>query len=59
MGPEELAQETLVRIYRRWSLVRRQPLPPGAVPRSFTSFDAAGQELARGTEFAGYPNCRP
>jgi hypothetical protein len=35
------------------------PLPPDARPRSFTSFDAAGQQLARGTEFAGYPNCRP
>ena len=33
--------------------------PPGARPRCFTSFDAAGQELARGTEFAGHPNCRP
>jgi hypothetical protein len=35
------------------------PLPPEARPLSFTSFDAAGQQLARGTEFAGYPNCRP
>jgi hypothetical protein len=35
------------------------PLPPDARPLSFTSFDAAGQQLARGTEFAGYPNCRP
>jgi hypothetical protein len=35
------------------------PLPPEARPLSFTSFDAAGQQLARGTEFAGFPNCRP
>jgi hypothetical protein len=35
------------------------PLPPDARPRSFTSFDAAGQQIARGTEFAGYPDgCR-
>jgi hypothetical protein len=35
------------------------PLPPGARPRSFTSFDAAGQQIARGTDFAGYPDgCR-
>jgi hypothetical protein len=33
------------------------PLPPDARPRSFTSFDAAGRQLARGTEFAGYPDC--
>jgi hypothetical protein len=35
------------------------PLPPDARPRSFTSFDAAGQQIARRTGFAGYPNgCR-
>jgi hypothetical protein len=34
------------------------PLPPEARPLSFTSFDAAGQQLARGTTFAGYANCR-
>ena len=35
------------------------PLPPEARPRSFTSFDAAGQQIARGTDFAGYPDgCR-
>jgi hypothetical protein len=35
------------------------PLPPDARPVSFTSFDAAGQQIARGTSFAGYPNCTP
>ena len=35
------------------------PLPPEARPQSFTSFDAAGQQIARGTDFAGYPDgCR-
>jgi hypothetical protein len=35
------------------------PLPPDARPVAFTSFDAAGQRIARGTEFAGYPGgCR-
>jgi hypothetical protein len=35
------------------------PLPPEARPLSFTSFDAAGRQLARGTDFAGYPDgCR-
>ena len=35
------------------------PLPHEARPRSFTSFDAAGQRIARGTDFAGYPDgCR-
>jgi hypothetical protein len=32
------------------------PLPPEARPQSFTSFDAAGQQIARGTDFAGYPD---
>jgi hypothetical protein len=35
------------------------PLPPEARPVSFTSFDAAGQRIAKGTSFAGYPNCSP
>jgi hypothetical protein len=35
------------------------PLPPTARPLSFTSFDAAGRRIARGTEFAGYPDCTP
>jgi hypothetical protein len=35
------------------------PLPPEARPLSFTSFDAAGQRIAKGTSFAGYPNCTP
>jgi hypothetical protein len=30
------------------------PLPPDARPRSFTSFDAAGQQVAKGTRFGGY-----
>jgi hypothetical protein len=35
------------------------PLPPEARPRSFTGYDAAGQEVAKGTEFAGYADgCR-
>ena len=35
------------------------PLPPDARPVAFTSFDAAGQRIARGASFAGYPNCTP
>jgi hypothetical protein len=35
------------------------PLPPEARPVSFTSFDAAGRQVAKGTSFAGYPNCTP
>jgi hypothetical protein len=35
------------------------PLPPDARPLGFTAFDAAGREIARGTDFAGYPGgCR-
>jgi hypothetical protein len=35
------------------------PLPPDARPRSFTSFDAAGRQVAKETDFAGYPGgCR-
>jgi hypothetical protein len=37
------------------------PLPPEAKPRSFTGYDAAGQQVAKGTkaEFAGYADgCR-
>ena len=35
------------------------PLPPEARPRSFTGFDAAGQQIAKGTDFAGYADgCR-
>ena len=35
------------------------PLPPEARPRSFTIFDAAGQQVAKGTDFAGYADgCR-
>jgi hypothetical protein len=35
------------------------PLPPDARPRSFTGFDAAGQQVATGTMFGGYPGgCR-
>jgi hypothetical protein len=30
------------------------PLPPEARPRSFTAFDAAGHQVAKGTDFAGY-----
>jgi hypothetical protein len=30
------------------------PLPPDARPLAFTSFDAAGQQVAKGTSFAGY-----
>jgi hypothetical protein len=35
------------------------PLPPGARPVSFTSFDAAGRQIDRGTSFGGYPDCTP
>lgn len=35
------------------------PLPPTARPLSFTSFDAAGRQIAKGTEFAGYTGCNP
>ena len=35
------------------------PLPPAARPLSFTSFDAAGRQIAKGTSFAGYPGCNP
>jgi hypothetical protein len=35
------------------------PLPPQARPVSFTSFDAAGQQVAKGTSFGGYPDCTP
>jgi hypothetical protein len=35
------------------------PLPPEARPLSFTSFDAAGQRIAKGTSFAGDRNCTP
>ena len=35
------------------------PLPPEARPRSFTVFDAAGQQVGTGTDFAGYADgCR-
>jgi hypothetical protein len=33
------------------------PLPPDARPLSFTSFDAAGQRIARDTSFSGYERC--
>jgi hypothetical protein len=35
------------------------PLPTTARPLSFTSFDAAGRQIASGTEFTGYPDCNP
>ena len=35
------------------------PLPPAARPLSFTSFDAAGRRIARGTGFAGFEDCTP
>lgn len=35
------------------------PLPPDARPLSFTSFDAAGQRIARHTSFSGYERCNP
>jgi hypothetical protein len=35
------------------------PLPPDAEPVAFTAYDAAGGQIARGTEFAGYhAGCR-
>ena len=35
------------------------PLPPDARPLAFTSFDAAGQRIARRTQFAGFvAGCR-
>jgi hypothetical protein len=35
------------------------PLPPDAKPLAFTGLDAAGREVGRGTEFAGYTDgCR-
>jgi hypothetical protein len=35
------------------------PLPPDARPLSFTGFDAAGQRIAAGSDFAGYADgCR-
>jgi hypothetical protein len=35
------------------------PLPPDARPRSFTGFDAAGRQVAKGTGFGGYADgCR-
>ena len=35
------------------------PLPPDARPLSFTSFDAAGQQIAKDTSFSGYEKCNP
>ena len=36
------------------------PIPLDVMPLAFTSFDAGGQQIARSTEFAGYPGgCRP
>jgi hypothetical protein len=35
------------------------PLPPDARPVSFTSFDAAGQQIAKDTSFSGYVRCNP
>jgi hypothetical protein len=35
------------------------PLPPDARPLSFTSFDAAGQQIAKDTSFSGYVKCNP
>ena len=35
------------------------PLPPDARPLSFTSFDAAGQQIAKDTSFSGYERCNP
>jgi hypothetical protein len=35
------------------------PLPPDARPLAFTGLDAAGRQVGRGTDFAGYPGgCR-
>jgi hypothetical protein len=39
-------------------MVEVEGRPPVEVP-TFTSFDAAGQQIARGTDVAGYPDgCR-
>jgi hypothetical protein len=35
------------------------PLPPDARPVSFTSFDAAGRQIAKDTSFSGYERCNP
>ena len=35
------------------------PLPPEARPVSFTSFDAAGRQIAKDTSFSGYTKCNP
>jgi hypothetical protein len=36
------------------------PVPLNILPLAFTSFDAAGRQIARSTEFAGYPRgCAP
>jgi hypothetical protein len=35
------------------------PLPPDARPVSFTSFDAAGQQIAKDTSFSGSVRCNP
>jgi hypothetical protein len=35
------------------------PLPPDARPQSFTSFDAAGRRIAKGTSFSGFEDCNP
>ena len=35
------------------------PLHRPRGPLSFTSFDAAGRRIARGTGFAGFENCNP
>ena len=35
------------------------PLPPDARPLSFTSVDAAGQQIAKDTSFSGYTKCTP
>jgi hypothetical protein len=35
------------------------PLPPDARPVAFTSFDGAGQQIARDTSFSGYAKCTP
>ncbi len=63
MGPEdrqfpEFFTSQYGRLRRLGFLWVIAPLPPEARPLSFTSFDAAGQQIARGTTFAGYANCR-
>jgi hypothetical protein len=35
------------------------PLPPDARPVSFTSFDTAGQQIAKDTSFSGHLRCNP